>query len=129
MEFWRWVKCQWDRAAALVAFVAGLVSLLLGWIGISGVTLPAEQIPYLASDTVFGLFALGTAATLWLSADLRDEWRKLEDIHQTMLEEAENRPAGGMVDAFVRSEHFDVPRNGSSAAQLQPVGPLGRTEL
>jgi hypothetical protein len=86
MEFWRWVRCQWDRAAAFVAFVAGLVSLLLGWIGISGSSLPSEQIPYLASDTVFGLFALGTAATLWLSADLRDDWRKLDDMHATMLE-------------------------------------------
>src|SRR5262245_32388035 len=90
MEIWRWVKCQWDRVAAFVAFVAGLISLLLGWIGISDATLPSQQIPYLASATVLGLFALGTAATLWLSADLRDEWRVLDDIRGRMSEPAED---------------------------------------
>jgi hypothetical protein len=90
MEFWRWVKCQWDRVAAFIAFVTGLLSLLLGWIGISGATLPSQQIPYLASETVLGLFALGTAATLWLSADLHDEWRVLDDIRQRMIEDEES---------------------------------------
>jgi hypothetical protein len=36
---------------------------------------------------MFGLFALALGATLWLSADLRDEWRKLDDIYQLQLEE------------------------------------------
>jgi hypothetical protein len=70
--------------AAAASALAGLVSLLLGWLGVSDKRLPAEQIPYLASNAVFGLFCLGVAATLWLSADLRDEWRKLDQIHQDM---------------------------------------------
>jgi hypothetical protein len=78
------MKCQWDRAAAVVAGVLGLVALLLGWLGVSRSGLPAEQIPYLASGAVLGLFALGVAATLWLSADLRDEWRKLDQIHRDL---------------------------------------------
>jgi hypothetical protein len=102
MEIWRWVKCQWDRVAAFVAFVVGLVSLLLGWIGISGATLPSQQIPYLASDTVLGLFALGTAATLWLSADLRDEWRVLDDIRERTTEQDDER-LGPLVGTFAGS--------------------------
>jgi hypothetical protein len=86
MEFWRWMKCQCDRVAAFVAFVAGLIALFLGWRGISDATLPSQQIPYLASATVLGLFGLGTAATLWLSADLRDEWRVLDDIRERLGE-------------------------------------------
>lgn len=80
MDITRWLKCQWDRAAAVIAALLGVISILLGWNGVRHSGLPAEQIPYLASGAVLGLFALGIAATLWLSADLRDEWRKLEEI-------------------------------------------------
>jgi hypothetical protein len=31
-----------------------------------------------------GLFLLGLAALLWLSADLRDEWRKLDAIDRRL---------------------------------------------
>jgi hypothetical protein len=51
---------------------------------VSGSSLTTEQIPYLASGAVGGLFALGVAATLWLSADLRDEFVKLDDIYRWM---------------------------------------------
>ena len=95
------MKAYWQRLVAAVALVAGTVALVLGWIGISDTTLVSEQIPYLASGAVFGLFALGVSATLWVTAQLRDEWRKLDDIYQilqtTVLEE-------------------DLPRNQSAAA-------------
>jgi hypothetical protein len=126
MEIWRWVKCQWDRVAAFVAFVVGLVALLLGWIGISGATLPSQQIPYLASDTVLGLFALGTAATLWLSADLRDEWRVLDDIREGTTAQDDER-AGPVVDTFP-----DTVRDSNGALYERddrlPVAAHGRAE-
>jgi hypothetical protein len=87
----RWLRNQWDRTAAIVSAVASGVAMLLGWRGVSRVSLPSEQIPYLASAAMFGLFALGIAATLWLSADLRDEWRKLDDIHHAIERESGER--------------------------------------
>jgi hypothetical protein len=75
VDFYRWITTQWDRAAGLVAALIGGISLLLGWVGVSAATVPTEQISYIASGGLFGMFALGIAATLWLSADLRDEWR------------------------------------------------------
>jgi hypothetical protein len=81
MELRRWLRLQWDRVAAALAVVAGLVALGLGWVGVSGTVYPAEQIPYLATGGLLGVFALGIGATMWLSADLRDEWRKLDDIN------------------------------------------------
>lgn len=80
----RWVRHEWDRALAIALVVAGLVVIYFGWRGVSGHVLPAEQIPYLASDAVLGLFFLGAAATLWLSADLRDEWRKLDAVAEEL---------------------------------------------
>jgi hypothetical protein len=92
MDLKRLIRDQWDRAAAILAAVIGVVALLLGWIGVSGKSLPAAQIPYLASGAVFGIFLLGLAATLWLSADLRDEWSKLDEIHAVVTDLA-NREA------------------------------------
>jgi hypothetical protein len=89
MDLQRWLRCQWDRAAAVGAALIGLIALLLGWLGVSRSGLPAAQIPYLASGAVLGLFALGVAATLWLSADLRDEWRKLDDIYEEVKAQRE----------------------------------------
>jgi hypothetical protein len=74
----RWIRNQADRSTAIGMFVAGLLSLWLGWLGVSDHVLPSEQIAYLASGGLLGLFLLGGSATLWLSADLRDEWRQLD---------------------------------------------------
>jgi hypothetical protein len=88
VDFYNWLRAQWDRAAALAALLTGAAALLLGYLGVSKATLPTEQIPYLASGGLFGIFFLGIAGTLWLSADLRDEWRKLDDIHAELRDAA-----------------------------------------
>ncbi len=80
MGFVNWVRTQWDRAAALTAMVIGLLALLLGWIGVSGNSYVAKQLPYVVSGALFGIFMIGVAAAIWLSADLRDEWRELRGI-------------------------------------------------
>jgi hypothetical protein len=80
MELVRLLRNQWDRTTAFVTVVAGLVVLTAGWVGASGTRKVADQIPYIISGAVFGLFLLGVGATLWLSADLRDEWRSLQEI-------------------------------------------------
>jgi len=84
MDLLTWMKKQWDRVAAAAIFILGLLALLLGYIGISGTSYPAEQMPFMISGGIFGLFLLGTAGILYLSADLRDEWRKLDELDDTM---------------------------------------------
>jgi hypothetical protein len=72
------------RAAGALAFVVGAIALVLGWHGTAHSSLAAEQIPYLVSGAIFGLFALGTAGILWLSADLRADWEKLDEISRAL---------------------------------------------
>lgn len=83
LTIWR---AQWDRITALVLVIAGLGALLNGWIGVSGTAYPAEQIPYVVSGGLVGIFCLGLAAVLWLSADIRDEWRKLDDLNRRLFQ-------------------------------------------
>jgi hypothetical protein len=86
MELTTWVRAQWDRVLAWLLVVAGLVVLLIGWLGVSGTPYLAEQLPYLVSAGMLGLFLLGLGATVWISADLRDEWRKLDELTDVLTE-------------------------------------------
>jgi hypothetical protein len=106
---------QWDRAAAWGCVLAGAITLFVGWVGVSETAFTAKQLPYLASNGLGGLFLLGTGAMLWLSADLRDEWRKLDRIEAAIREcgtagiEAQ-RPTGSRA---ATSRPKDVTPNGN----------------
>lgn len=78
------IKKQWDRTAAVVLTLAGLIALIAGYAGVANSTILAEQTRYIVSGGIAGLFMLGVGATLWVSADLRDEWRKLDRIEQAL---------------------------------------------
>jgi len=82
----RLLRLQWDRALAIVCGVAAIGMLIAGWIGLSDRVDPADQIPYIMSGGIGGLLLMGLTATLWLSADLRDEWRKLDVLDQHICE-------------------------------------------
>ncbi|MBW8826040.1 MAG: hypothetical protein JF603_06800 [Acidobacteria bacterium] len=84
MELMTFVRNQRDRVAAWLAIGLGVLALVVGWFGVSGTPFPAEQLPYVVTGGLGGLFLLGIGALLWLSADLRDEWRKLDAIEQLL---------------------------------------------
>jgi hypothetical protein len=79
------VRYQWDRALAAGLVVGGLVAVVVAWVLASGTILTFEQIPYLMSGGLIGVCLVAVGATLWLSADLRDEWRKLDRLEQAVL--------------------------------------------
>ena len=75
-----WARTQWDRALGALAVLVGAIVLLVGWLKISDTGFVSEQLPYLASAGLGGVFLLGLGGMLWLSADLRDQWRELRGI-------------------------------------------------
>lgn len=93
-EIVKLLRAHWDRVGAWLLVVAGAVVLIVGWFGISRTAYPAEQIPYIISGGLVGVFLLGLGAMLWLSADLRDEWRALKAIDRRLreLEESSGPP-------------------------------------
>lgn len=78
------LRAQWDRATAIACTALGVIFLLVGWLGVSDTPFLAEQAPYILSGGVGGVFLLGVGATLWISGDLRDEWRKLDRIEAAL---------------------------------------------
>ena len=86
MELIKWLRLQWDRALGVLAMVVGIVLLVIGWVEVSGTEFVSEQIPYVVSAGLGGVVALLIGGTLWLSADLRDEWRALNRIDQQLTE-------------------------------------------
>ncbi len=78
------LRTQRDRLAAMIAALAAVLVLILGWFGVSGTAYPAEQLPYIISGGIGGLFLLGVSSVLWLSADLSDEWRKLDRLERAI---------------------------------------------
>lgn len=85
MDVMRWARAQWDRVLGGLLVLSGAVALVVGWVGVSDALVPAAQLPYVVSGGLGGLFLLGAGATLWLSADLRDEWRHLDQLEERVV--------------------------------------------
>ncbi len=93
MDLKTWMKAQWDRVLGALAVAGGVLALVLGYLGVAGTGYPAEQIPYVISGGVLGVVLIGVGLTSWLSADLRDEWRKLDRIEKVLERGASDRIA------------------------------------
>lgn len=125
MDLMSVLKTQWDRSLAVALSLLGGLALLLGYIGVSGEALLARQMPYIISGGLTGIFLLGLAATLWLSADLRDEWRELH-IAREMLEEWPSVSRDDLTDELATDvlSHDDVtPAKTKTQARRRAVRP------
>lgn len=107
-----------DRIAAWTLIGLGVLALLLGYIGTRGTAYVAEQIPYIISGGMIGLFLLGLGAVLLLSSDLRDQWRALLDIRDRLMETTE--PTSPAAAEIATDDPFAV------AASMPPLAQAGR---
>lgn len=86
MNVVQWARGQWDRVSAWILISLGGLAVVLGWLGVRTEALTQKQIPYIISGGIGGLLLVAVGAMLWLSADLRDEWRKLDRIEHALGE-------------------------------------------
>ena len=95
------LKSQWDRIAAVVCAIGGVVLLIVGYQGIADSPYVAEELAYLISGGLGGVFLLGVGATLYISADMHDEWRKLDRIEEAILSLRSDGTEPGRFDDLV----------------------------
>jgi hypothetical protein len=124
MDLMTWLRNQWDRASAAVLIFIGLIALVVGWVGVSGTGLTAEQIPYVLSGGLGGIFLLGLGAMLWLSADMRDEWRAVTELRQAIDRSAADVPRDREADTTALSVEAPLPAQGSSNGDEPSRRPL-----
>jgi hypothetical protein len=86
MEILTLLRAQWDRALAILLTLIGASVLILGWIGVSGSEAVVKQLPYIASEGVSGIVLVAVGSVLWVSADLRDQWRELRLVRISLQE-------------------------------------------
>lgn len=83
---WRMLlRAEGDRLLAWILIAVGAVLVVATFIGVSGTPFVADQLAYIASGGIGGLFLLACGLTLMVSADHHDEWRKLDRIEQALL--------------------------------------------
>jgi hypothetical protein len=75
-----WLRADWDRAAGIALIVAGGIALFVGYQGVADSAFVVEALSYIASGGLVGVLLVAGGLTLLLSADLHDEWRKLDRI-------------------------------------------------
>ena len=108
------LRAQWDRVGAVVLVAAGGLALLLGWIGVSATDVAYEQLSFIASGGLGGLALIGVGATLWLSADLRDEWRMLYRLEQKLEASDTHSSSTSTNGARPRTLHAETLSSGGS---------------
>jgi hypothetical protein len=84
MDIMIWLKSQRDRVVAWLLIAIGGLCILAGWIGVTNTVQVYNQLTYLVSGAIVGLFFLGVGVALLLSADFHDEWRKLDRIEAVL---------------------------------------------
>jgi len=90
------VRRNWERVGAAVSILAGAITLLVGYHGIDAAHSVRDQLPWIISGGLLGIFLLGLGGLLWVSADLRDEWRELWLIRDALVRLAAGQPAASL---------------------------------
>jgi hypothetical protein len=122
MDFIKLAKKQWDRSAGIVLSVIGVIALIKGWMGVRGTPVLAEQTRYIVSGGIGAIVLLGLGATLWISADLRDEWRKLDRIEQSLGDGVLRWAGDGSAETIVDVTLAQTVHNGEPATAI-PAAP------
>ena len=92
MDLSNWLRAEWDRVVGFALVILGAVCLVLGYIGVSDTPYLVENLSCILSGGIGGLFLLGAGATLLVTADLHDEWRKLDKVEDA-IRSGESFPA------------------------------------
>jgi hypothetical protein len=132
-SFLTWLKAEKDRAAGWLLIALGAIAVLIGYQGVADSPFVAEELAYIASGAIGGLFLLGLGATLLITADIRDEWRKLDRIDEALRDGVDVR---GILTGKPGDGNGNGNGNGSNQAddagtpaRARALAPVSRTRM
>ncbi len=108
------VRLHWDRVSGWALVAVGAVVLAVGWWKVSRTPYPAEQMPYIVSGGIVGALLVVFGAAMLISADLRDEWHKLDRV-ESLLTKALGSSADAESGQGPTVTRIDQPRPQSAA--------------
>lgn len=120
MEMMSFVRANLDRVIAAALAVIGVILIIAGWVGVSGTGLAAQQIPYVISGGIGGIALIALGCTAWMSADLQDEWRRLDALEERLQDLGVDHSSPTSQTAL-SSEVESPSTNGKSARQRTPL--------
>ncbi len=82
-------------AIAVVAAVLGLVALVAGWIGTSGTRVISDQLAYIASGGMLGLFLIGLAAAVLLADFMIEQEQSNAELRERLWRIEASLAGGG----------------------------------
>lgn len=116
--FWRWV---WDSVRPVLGYVlvgVGLIALFVGWYKVSGESLVAKQLPYIASAGFLGVALVVLGARFMLIDDIRKDSGRLDrletmvnELHAALLArpDAPGRLSGSTTSANGQGDYVVLP--------------------
>jgi hypothetical protein len=104
-DFWRWVGTSARPYVGWILLALGALAIFFGWLGVSGQSLTAKQLPYLVSGGLAGL-ALIVVGSVFLANDnlhkhmsrLDGLERKVDDLYGLLVLEPTPEPPAELDD-------------------------------
>lgn len=91
------LRAEWDRLLGWALVLAAAIALVVGYVQVADSPFVAEQLSYAVSGSLGGLLMAVVGVGLLVSADLHDEWRKLDRIEAVLRGEPNDAGTGGPV--------------------------------
>jgi hypothetical protein len=113
VEFKTWLRAEWDRVTGFALIILGAIVLYAGYDGVGNSAYVAEQLAYVVSGGLGGIFLLAVGATFLIRSDLHDHWRQLDRIETVIRDQAEGPVQGVGVNAV---GSISVASNGQAQA-------------
>jgi hypothetical protein len=98
VELKTWLRAEWDRVTGFALIVLGAIVLYAGYDGVGSSGYVAEQLAYVVSGGLGGIFLLAVGATFLIRSDLHDHWRQLDRIEAVIREQAEAPVEAALTD-------------------------------
>ena len=112
-----WLRAEWDRFLAWGLLVAGAAVLVTGAVQVADHRYLADQLSFIMSAGLGGLACIGFGGGLLVSADLHDEWRKLDHLEELLVATPETERAG-LFEIDVELEPSAAPAEGAQPLQV-----------